>query len=191
MKSIFVSTNPHLGTFSKNWGWFFLWGLTLVALGCVAISAATFTTILSVIFIGVVILIAGVVITIDSFTFWWQKWSGFFLHLFMGLLYIATGVILIDTPLLGSIPLTLFLGVFYILVGISRMMYSALLQTPKWGWNFLNGVLSLFLGVLIIAELPNSALFIIGLFVGIDLVFCGLTYIMVALAARSGKGLLF
>ena len=107
----------------------------------------------------------------------------------MGLLYIFAGFILINTPLLGSIPLTLFLGIFYVLLGISRMMYCSLLQTPKWGWNFLSGVLSLFLGVLIIAELPSSALFIIGLFVGIDLVFCGLTYVMVALAARSGKGL--
>ena len=120
MKSIFVSTNPHLATFSKNWAWFFLWGLALVILGCAAISAATFTTMLSVIFIGLLILISGVVITLDSFTFWWRKWSGFFLHLLMGLLYIVTGALLINTPLLGSIPLTLFLGIFYMLIGIYR-----------------------------------------------------------------------
>jgi uncharacterized membrane protein HdeD (DUF308 family) len=191
MKSIFISTNPHLATFSKNWGWFFLWGLTLFILGCAAISAATFTTLLSVIFIGVVILVAGIVITLDSFSFWWRKGSGFFLHFIMGVLYIVAGTLLINTPLLGSIPLTLFLGIFYMLIGISRMMYSALLQTPNWGWNFVSGILSLFLGVLIVAELPSSALFIIGLFVGIDLLFCGLTYIMVALAARSGRGLRF
>lgn len=184
MKSIFISTNPHLAAFSKNWGWFFLWGIALVVLGCAAISAATFTTILSVVFIGVVLLIGGTVIIIDSFTFWWRKWRGFFLHLLMGALYAAAGVILINSPLLGSIPLTLFLGIFYVLVGISRMAYSSLLQAPRWGWNFFNGVLALLLGMLIITQLPSSALFIIGLFVGIDLVFCGLTYIIVALASR-------
>ena len=189
MKSIFVGTNPYMHVFSRNWGWFFLWGLLLIILGCAAISAATLTTLLSVVFIGVVILISGVVITIDCFSFWWGKWGGFFLHLLMGLLYIAAGAILINSPLLGSIPLTLFLGIFYVAVGVSRLLYSSMLQTPKWGWNFLNGLLALLLGILIIAELPSSALFIIGLFVGIDLFFCGLTYLMVALHARSGRGL--
>ena len=85
--------------------------------------------------------------------------------------------------------ITLFLGIFYVLIGISRMMYSSLLRTPNWGWNFSSGILSLLLGVLIIAALPQSALFIIGLFVGIDLIFCGLTYLMVALAAKAGRGL--
>ncbi len=189
MKSIFIGVNPHLAAFSKNWAWFFLWGLVLVLLGMAAISAATLTTMLSVIFIGTLLIISGVVITLDCFSFWWGKWPGFFLHLLMGILYILAGAALINSPLLGSIPLTLFLGIFYVVVGVSRLLYSAFLQTPNWGWNFLSGVLALLLGVLIIKELPSSALFIIGLFVGIDLIFCGLTYMMVALAARSGRRL--
>ena len=189
MKSIFIGTNPHLTIFSKNWGWFFLWGIILVILGCVAISAATMTTLLSVIFLGVLLLISGIVIIVDCFSFWWGQGSGFFLHLLMGLLYTICGVMLIKSPLLSSVSLTLFLGIFYVLIGISRMMYSSLLRTPNWGWNFSSGILSLLLGVLIIAALPQSALFIIGLFVGIDLIFCGLTYLMVALAAKAGRGL--
>ncbi len=187
MKSIFAGKNPYLNVFSKNWLWFFMWGLVLVILGCAAISAATFTTLLSVVFIGILLLISGIVITLDCFSFWWGKGRGFFLHLLIGLLYITAGITLINSPLSGSIPLTLFLGLFYVLVGISRLLYSSWFQTPSWGWNFTNGLLSLLLGVLIIAELPSSALYIIGLFVGIDLIFCGLAYLMVSLAAKSGQ----
>lgn len=189
MKSIFVRTNPYLGAFSKNWAWFFVWGLLLVILGFVAVSAATFTTLVSVVFLGIVILMSGLVMAIDCFTFWWGKGGGFFLHLLMSLLYIFAGAMLIHSPLQASIPLTLFLGIFYIIIGTSRLLYSSWMQTPNWGWNFLNGLLALLLGILIITQLPSSALYIIGLFVGIDLVFCGLAYLMVAVAARAGRGL--
>jgi len=189
MKPIFIGTNPHLAVFSKNRGWFFTWGLLLIILGCVAISAATVTTLISVVFIGVLLLISGIVITLDCFTFWWGKWGGFFLHLLMGILYLAAGALLINSPLLGSLPLTLFLGFFYVFVGLSRVFYSTWLQTPHWGWNFCNGLLALLLGVLIITELPSSALYILGLFVGIDLIFCGLAYVMVSLAVRSRRSL--
>lgn len=189
MKSIFVGVNPHLAAFSRHWGWFFTWGLVLVVLGATAMSAATWTTLFSMVFLGVLLLIGGAVIILDSFSFWWGKWTGFFLHLLMGLLYAGVGMGLINYPLLGSIPLTLFLGIFYVVIGVSRLLYSSLLRTPNWGWNFFSGVLSLLLGSLIIAELPSSALFIIGLFVGVDFVFCGLAYMLVALAAKSGRGL--
>src|SRR5689334_13445744 len=98
MKSIFVRTNPYLNMFSKNWAWFFIWGLLLVILGCIAISAATFTTLLSVVFIGVLILFSGIVMMIDCFSFWWGKGSGFFLHLLMSVLYIVAGALLINSP---------------------------------------------------------------------------------------------
>jgi len=187
MNTIFANRNPYWDSFSRNWIWFFLWGLIEVILGLVAISAATFTTVLSVIFIGIVLLISGGVIIVDCFGFWWGKWSGFFLHLLMSSLYAAAGLILINSPVLSSISLTLFLGIFYLLLGIFRLCFAALLQTPKWGWSFFNGLLSMLLGILIIANLPSSALYVIGLFIGIDLIFCGLAYIMTALSVRRRK----
>lgn len=180
--------DTHLPAFGKNWGLFLLLGIALIILGCVAISAATLTTLLSVVLLGVIIFISGIVITIDTFTFWRGKWSGFFLHLLFSILYLAVGVMLIKNPVEGSISLTLLLGVFYLVIGVFRVASYTALRTPSWGWGWLNGVISLILGVLILTNWPMSGLYIIGLFIGIDLVFCGWTYVMASLAARKLNG---
>lgn len=178
-------TEPHLLSFNKNWGWFLLWGILLLILGLVAISAATITTLVSVVLIGSVILIAGIVIMVDAFSFWWHKWGGFFLHLFIGILYVVVGGWIITKPVLGSISLTLLLGFFYLLLGLFRVTYATSVQAPGWGWGVLNGLISLLIGVLILISWPASSLFILGLFIGIDLVFSGLVYIIGSLYARK------
>jgi uncharacterized membrane protein HdeD (DUF308 family) len=174
-----------LKVFSKNWYLFLLWGIALTVLGLAAISAATFTTIATVIFLGILILLSGVVVIVDTFTFWWGQWRGFFLHLLMGVLYTAVGIMLVQTPVEGSMSLTLILGILYVLLGASRLSFSLSTRLPRWKWSCFNGVISLLLGILILANWPESSLFIIGLFVGIDLLFCGISYVMTALAARS------
>lgn len=171
--------------FGKNWGWFLLWGILLLILGIFAISATTLTTLISVIFLGFVILISGIIVIIDSFSFWWRKGSGFFFHLLMGILYFIVGVMLVKSPLVGSLSITLLLGVLYTVMGIFRLIASMSLRSPRWGWGFLNGIISLLLGILILSSWPQSSLFIIGLFVGIDLIFTGWAYIMASVAARS------
>lgn len=184
MKTSFLSNQNLLGL-SKNWGWILLWGIVLIVLGCVAISAATFTTIFSVIFLGVLIFIGGVVMLIDSFKSWWGRWGGFLLHLIISLLYLAVGAMLVQNPISGSISLTLLLGVFYLVIGVFRIIYSLSFLLPQWGLNLLSGIISLILGILILASWPASSLFIIGLFVGIDLLVSGFTYVIVALTVRS------
>lgn len=181
-------SNLDATSISKNWGWFLVWGIALVVLGMFAISAAAMTTLLSVIFIGFLLLISGAFIIIDTFTFWRGKGSGFFLHLMMGLLYLAAGVILIGNPVQGSVSLTLLLGVLYTCLGIFRIFYGINYRMLRWGWSLVSGIVTLLLGILILASWPDSSLFIIGLFVGIDLLFCGWAYIMVAFMARNYQG---
>jgi len=174
-----------LSAFSKNWGWFCLWGLVLIALGIAAISAVTLTTVISVVFLGILLLVGGLVVLLDTFTFWWRRWEGFFLHLIFGILYLALGLSFIKNPIEGSISLTLLLGILFIMLGGFRMIYSLILRTPKWGWNLFNGIISLLLGIIIMTNWPVSGLYIIGLFVGIDLIFCGWSYLIAALSART------
>ena len=181
----FRMTDQDLAAINRHWNWFLICGIVLIVLGCLAISASALTTIISVIFLGALLFVSGIVVIFDTFTFWWRKWSGLILHLLMGVLYLAAGVILLQSPVLGSVSLTFLLGIFYILLGVSRIVYSASLQTPRWKWNFFNGLLSLLIGILIMTSWPASSLFIIGLFVGIDLLFAGLAYIMMSLSARS------
>jgi uncharacterized membrane protein HdeD (DUF308 family) len=177
--------DQHLPSFTKNWTLFLIWGIALLVLGFFAISASVLTTMVSIVVLGFIILISGAILAIDALSFWWGKWSGFFLHLIIAILYIAVGVTLIKNPIAGSISLTLLLGIFYIIAGIVRLSYSPSFRMPNWGWGWFNGLISLLLGILILTSWPASSLFIIGLFIGIDLVFSGWTYIMSALVARN------
>ena len=184
MGSLFRSDQERLEV-GRNWGWFLLWGIALVILGIIAIGSAVVTTMLSIILLGFLILIGGVIIIVDSFAFWWPKGNGFALHIILGILYMLVGITFINNPVSGSISLTLILGTFYIVIGIIRIVYSVTIRLLRWQWNLLNGIVSLLLGILIIAYWPMASLYIIGLFVGIDLIFCGLAYINASLSAKS------
>jgi uncharacterized membrane protein HdeD (DUF308 family) len=170
--------------FNKNWGWFLGWGILLVTLGILAITYSAITTLVSIIFLGIILIIGGIIVLIETFQFWWDKWGGFFAHLIVGLLYLACGILLIKLPVLGSVSLTLFLSIFYISLGIFRIVYCLSVKLPHRGWRLFNGAIALILGILILAQWPASGLFIIGLFIGIDLLFSGWVYIMMALSAR-------
>lgn len=183
----FQMRSQHLESFQKNSKWFLMWGIALVFLGCIAISLSTFTTLVSVIILGMIFIACGAVILIDTFQFWWHKWSGFIPHFIIGLFYIIVGFMLVMGPIVGAVSLTLLLASLFIIIGLLRIIYSVSLQPPRWGWSFFNGIITLVLGILIMVQWPASGLFIIGLFVGIDLLLIGWTYIMVALFARRAS----
>lgn len=182
--NIDTQMNANLGPFSRNWVWLLLAGLILLALGAAAISFSAFTTIISVVFIAIVILASGIVVIIDSFASWWGHWRGFTLHLLMGILYTAAGIVLLKNPLYATMSLTLLLGIMYLGLGIFRSFYSLFVRGPQWGWSLFSGLLAFLLGALILGEWPASSLFIIGLFVGVDLLIAGWVYIMAAFAVK-------
>lgn len=172
---------------SNRWGWLFAWGIALVVLGALAIAYSTVTTVVSVIFLGFLLSISGFVIVFDSFKSSWGQWNEFFMHLGIGVLYLIAGIILIKGPVAGSITLTLILAVFYIVVGLLRTISCFTREVTHRGWRLFSSILTLLLGILILLELPMAGLFIIGLFIGIDLIFTGWIYIMTALTIKSVK----
>ncbi len=182
---VFRLNEKQVNDLSANWGWFFAWGLALVILGTFAISYASVTTVVSMVMLGIVLTICGVVAILDSFQFWWRIWSGFFFHLLMGILYLAAGIMLIKGPIIGSISLTLFFAILFIAVGIIRMINSLVVSLPGRVWRFINGLITLVLGVLILKQWPMSGMFIIGLFIGIDMIIAGWVYIMASFSVRS------
>lgn len=162
-----------------------VWGLILTGLGLIAISAATMTTVVTVVFIGCLLMLGGIILIIDAFSFWWKIWSGFFLLSLSGLAYLIMGLMLVNSPILASISITLLLGIFYLGIGLLRSLYNVITRLPGWGWGMVGGILSLILGILILSSWPQSGLFIIGLFIGIDFLVTGIGYIMVSLAAKA------
>lgn len=177
--------DQHLTAYSKNARMFFIWGLILMAIGVFAVTATTFTTLVSVMVLGFIILFAGCVLMLDTITFWRGKDHGFVLSLLASILYIGAGVLLISNPVEGSISLTFLLGAIYTFLGLARMFFYGTVQLPQWGWSFANGAITLLIGILILMSWPSSSLYIIGLFIGIDLFFCGLAYTMAGVALNG------
>ncbi len=168
----------------REWGWFLALGIALILLGIAAIVfpvAASYTV--SGI-LGVVLVIGGVVHGIHGLMS--RQWSGFLWQLLTAVIYMAAGILLLAYPLTGVITLTLLLGVFLLAAGVVRIGIALTSRPmPNWGWFLFSGILALILGVLIWAQLPSSANWVIGLFVGIDLLFSGWSMTILALTAHS------
>jgi uncharacterized membrane protein HdeD (DUF308 family) len=166
----------------RNWGWFLVLGIALIVLGTVALGLAGLATLVSVLAFGWFLLIGGVFEAVAAF--WARRWSGFFLHLLGGILYAVVGIMLLANPGAGALTLTLLLAAFFLVSGAFQAGAAVALRFPNWGWAALGGVVTAVLGTLIWARWPSDAVWVIGLFVGIDLLFRGWAWVMFALAAR-------
>ena len=117
--------------------------------------------------------------------FWKPKWSGFFLQLTVGILAVVVGFHFLASPATGALVLTLLMAVYFMVVGILRAVTALTMRFPNWGWVLFSGIVTFMLGVLIKWNWAVSGLWIIGLFIGIDLIFRGWSYVMLFLAARK------
>jgi uncharacterized membrane protein HdeD (DUF308 family) len=170
----------------KQWFWFLLLGILLAVGGTAAIivpMATAATSLVAVIVIGLVLMVSGVGMAIGSV--WAGKWSGMLLHLLVGVLYVIVGFLIIDRPVAAQVVFTLYIALFFILVGSYRIIASLAVRFPQWGWALLNGVVTLLAGIVIYKHFPQSALWVIGLLVGLEMLFNGWTWIMLALGLRN------
>ena len=125
--------DEHLSAYSNNSKNFYLWGIFLMIAGLIAVTATTFTTLVTVMVLGFLILFSGCVVFLDTFTFWYGKDHGFVMHLLIAILYLAAGVLLISNPVAGSISLTFALGLIYTILGIARIFFSTAAKLPTLG----------------------------------------------------------
>jgi len=152
-------------------------------LGFMAIGSSFFVTLLTVAIIGVLLMVGGVMQIVNSF--YVGKWSGFLLHVALGILYLVVGFLLLDAPMLNAITLTFLLAAFFIIGGLIRIVGAMSAQFPGWIWSLFNGIVTFLLGVLIYKHWPSSGLWVIGLFVGIEMVFAGWYWVMFAVGLRN------
>jgi uncharacterized membrane protein HdeD (DUF308 family) len=171
---------------SRNWGWLLAFGILMIILGVFAIGAPVVATIAVQFALGWILVIGGVAEGIHAFMA--QGWRGFLFELLSAILYLVVGVLLLVNPVGGALALTVVLAVFLIVEGIFKIVMALRVRDHGgWGWLLASGILSLVLGFLIWAEWPASGLWIIGLLVGIQLLFTGWSLVMLALAARAHR----
>ena len=108
-----------------------------------------------------------------------------FPHMMAAVLFAVVGILILWRPLVTAEILTLLMGAFFLVAGLFHIIAPAMISLPDWGWHVLNGVITLLLGILVLAQWPVSGLWVIGLFVGIELIFYGITWIALALHLRA------
>jgi uncharacterized membrane protein HdeD (DUF308 family) len=174
----------------KHWKALLIEGILLVVLGLAAIIVPSFASLAVTIFLGWLFLIGGLVEL--ALLFWTQKTPGFWWSLLSALLATSAGILLIARPIQGTLTLTVVLGAYFAAEGIVTIGYALLHRREpsiRWGWLVASGILDLAVAGLVIAGLPGSALWALGLLVGIDLVFGGFALIGMALAGRKIDGI--
>ncbi len=166
-----------------EWIWLLILGIVLVVVGILAIGAPLIASLATALTIGVLLIMGGVAQLVGAF--WTREWSGFFLILLMGVLYVVVGLLFLRAPGEALLALTLLLACSLIVSGVFRIIGSLMHRFPNWGWVLVGGILNLVLGILIWQQWPASAIWVIGLFVGIDMIFSGWTWIMLALRLKT------
>jgi uncharacterized membrane protein HdeD (DUF308 family) len=166
----------------KAWGWLVTLGVLFLILGLAALVFVGLTTLMTVLFVGWVFLIAGVAEAVHAIVR--RGWSGFWVDLLSGVVTAVAGLLIVLHPGTGASVLTMFVAVVFLVGGLLRLGIGLGARTPYGGWFVLHGIVSAVLGVLILAEWPESAIWVIGTLVAIDLIVSGVRMISFGLAVR-------
>jgi uncharacterized membrane protein HdeD (DUF308 family) len=183
MYPMFGVIQENVAALRHNWFWFVLLGFLLTVLGMAAISYSALTSVAAVLVFGYFLLIGGVFYIVGAF--FTGAWGGFFLSLLAGVLYLATGFIVVEHPGEAALLYTLLLAVFFFVEGLFKIVAALAGRFRHRGWVLFNGVVTLALGVMIWRDWPLSGLWVIGLFVGINLIMSGVGYMMLGLSCRQ------
>ncbi len=166
----------------SHWWLFLLLGILLLLGGTLALAFPFVGSVATISVLSAVLLVAGVVMLVGAF--WTGKWSGFLVNVLVGILYLAAGLVISERPLASMAVLTVFMAVSFMVMGMFRIVAAMILRFPQWGWMLLNGGITFLLGLIIFRHLPFDALWVIGLLVGVEMIFSGWTWIMLAMEIK-------
>ena len=170
-----------------HWRRFLVQGVLMIALGTLAVALPVVTTLAVEILVGWLFVIGGVWRAISLARS--SRMPGFGWSLAMAIVAIALGAMLVMMPLAGMLTLTMLLITFFVLEAIGKILFALDLRkhSHSWSWALATGIVDLFLAALIFAGWPSTAAWAIGLLVGINMIFFGVSLVMISLAARVAK----
>jgi uncharacterized membrane protein HdeD (DUF308 family) len=171
---------------ARHWGWFLALGIVLALVGIAAIAFPFLSTIAAKIAIGWIFLVAGIVEVLHAFNV--KRWAGFFWNLLIGLLYIVVGGWLALFPLTGILTLTIVIAALFLAEGVIELIMGFRMRPHEgWGWVTFSGLVAIAAGLLIALSLPESAVWVLGLLAGINLLFTGWSFIYLALSGKRAS----
>src|SRR5262245_38038759 len=169
-----------------HWKAFLFEGILLVILGIAALILPPLASLAITIFLGWMFLISGIGGLVV--TFWARNMPGFWWSLISAALAVLAGMVLLARPMQGVLTLTIVLGAYFLAEGVATILYALEHRrelSERWSWLLISGAMDIIIAGLIIAGLPGSAEWAIGLLAGLNLMFGGVTLIGMALAARK------
>ena len=174
---------PDAGRIRDRWGWFVAYGVITTLLGFAALSMVVLSTVASVFLIGIFMIIAGGIEIALGFSA--KAWGWKAIWILVGLLYIVSGAFALAQPLVAAAVFTLMIGAALLATGVMRIVAGIQMADGPKGLVILAGVVTTLLGVMILAGWPASSLVVLGTFLGIDLLFYGVTWIGFGLQLRK------
>ena len=173
-----------LAAVRSKWGWFVALGVALLILGALAFSNLFVATLASVIYIGVVMMLGAVAHIVAAFQL--RRWGAFFLWLLSGLLYGAAASLVFYNPVLAAGALTLVAALAMVFAGGLRIGAGVRARPGNgWGWIIASGVMTFLVGIVIALGWPANTLWLLGLFLAIDLTFQGVAALFFGFALKS------
>ena len=169
-----------------HWKAFLAEGIILALLGLAAIIIPPLASLAVTVFLGWMFLVSGIAGL--ALTFWARQMPGFWWSLISAVLAMGAGIILLARPVQGTLTLTIVVGAYFVAEGVATIMYALEHRrelSGRWSWMLVAGLMDIMISFFIIAGLPGSALWAIGLMVGINLLIGGTALIGMALAARN------
>ncbi len=169
----------------EHWQLFLIQGILLVILGALAIAVPVIASVAVAAFVGWLLFFAGLFRAISLFRS--PHAPGYWTSLLFAILTAILGLIIALFPLQGAITLTMVLTAYFIVHGISSFAFAFSIKgdTGRWVLLFIGGIIDLALAALVIAAWPNTSVFILGLYAGINLLFTGFALIFASLDARA------
>jgi uncharacterized membrane protein HdeD (DUF308 family) len=172
----------------EHWKAFLFEGIVLALLGLAAMIVPPLASLATAIFLGWMFLITGVVGLFA--TYWARQMPGFWWSLFSAALAVLAGGMLLANPAQGVVTLTIVVGAYFLAEGVVTIMYALEHRrelSERWGWLVMSGIMDLVIAFIIVAGLPETSQWAIGLLVGINLVLGGASLVGMALAARKAS----
>lgn len=174
---------PEMALMQRHWCGVLSLGIVLLILGLIGLGMEFMLTVVSMYFFAVLLIVSGLSHFLDAFKYKQLKASVW--QILIAVLYVCGGIIVIYDPLLASALFTALLAWVLIIIGISRLFMAFFIKgSSGWGWVLLAGITSFILGLLILMQWPVSGLWVIGMFIAIELIVSGWTYILMALSLR-------
>jgi uncharacterized membrane protein HdeD (DUF308 family) len=170
----------------EHWKAFLFEGILLSIIGLAAMIVPPLASLAITIFLGWMFLVSGIAGLFA--TYWARNMPGFWWSLISAALAVLAGGILLARPMQGVLTLTIVIGAYFLAEGVATIMYALEHRkelSGRWSWLLIAGLMDLVIAFFIIAGLPGSAEWAIGLLVGINMLFGGATLIGMALAARN------